>query len=179
MPTAFTVSVSEQFPCTEYCIFRHASSVETLHVTRFLPWGTVPDLKHLLVKIGDAWKVGGEVQNYFQGFSQSLPIVPIFHWIIERFGLEGTFRDLLAQPPLQWAGTPSTGSGCSEPCPTWPGMFPGMGSPLKATHAPHWPMMGNCIFHKAPCALPPTSWRETGASTFLKLLCPPVNLPLL
>ena len=29
--------------------------------------------------------------------------------------------------PLQWAGTASAGSGCWEPRPTWPGMFPGMG----------------------------------------------------
>ena len=37
--------------------------------------------------------------------------------------------------PLQWAGPSSPGSGCTEPCPTWPGMFPGMGHrpPLWAT----------------------------------------------
>ena len=37
--------------------------------------------------------------------------------------------------PLPWALTSSTGSGCSETGPTWPGMFPGMGHrpPLWAT----------------------------------------------
>jgi len=39
--------------------------------------------------------------------------------------------------PLQRAGTPLTRSGCSEPCPTWSGMCPGMGPPLPlwATHS--------------------------------------------
>jgi len=38
---------------------------------------------------------------------------------------------------LQWAGTSSTRPGCSEPCPTWPWMFPGMGHlpPLWATRS--------------------------------------------
>jgi len=39
--------------------------------------------------------------------------------------------------PLPWVGTSATGSGCSEPCPTWPGKVPGMGHlpPLWATSA--------------------------------------------
>ena len=58
-----------------------------------------------------------------------------YHKIIEYFGLEGTFKGRLVQPPLQWVGTSSTRSGCSEPRPTWPWMFPGMGHlpPLWAT----------------------------------------------
>jgi len=46
--------------------------------------------------------------------------------------------------PLQWAGTSSPGSGCSEPRPTWPGMVPGMGGishlpgqPGPGFHHPH------------------------------------------
>jgi len=41
------------------------------------------------------------------------------HTIIEWFGLEGTFKGHLVQPPLQRAGTSSTRSGCSERRPTW------------------------------------------------------------
>ena len=46
--------------------------------------------------------------------------------------------------PLQWAGTSSTRSSCSEPYPTWPGMFPGMrhlpisGQPVPVFHHPHF-----------------------------------------
>ena len=45
-------------------------------------------------------------------------------------------KDRLVPTPLPWAGTPSTRAGCSEPRPTWPGMFPGMGHlpPLWATY---------------------------------------------
>jgi len=42
-------------------------------------------------------------------------------------------RDLVrssSQTPLQRAGTSSTRPSCSEPRPTWPWMFPGMGPPL-------------------------------------------------
>ena len=49
--------------------------------------------------------------------------------IIERFGLEGTFKDHLVRPPLPWAGTSFTRSGCSKTWPTWPWTLPGMGHP--------------------------------------------------
>ena len=56
--------------------------------------------------------------------------------------------------PLQRAGPSSTGSGCSEPRPTWPWMLPGMG------HLP--PLWATCAN-----ASPPSSfWFETIA------LCP-------
>lgn len=41
------------------------------------------------------------------------------HRITECFGLEGTFRHHLVQPSLPWAGSSSTISGFSKPCPTW------------------------------------------------------------
>ena len=65
----------------------------------------------------------------------NFPCMWIVEWIIERFGLEGTFRGHLAQPPLQWARSSSTRSGFLEPRPAWPRMFPGMGHlpPLWAT----------------------------------------------
>lgn len=51
---------------------------------------------------------------------------------------------------------------------------------LQATCDPSWPMMGSCIFHKAPPDLSPQAIPyRGGASISLKLLCPPVNLPLL
>ena len=45
---------------------------------------------------------------------------------------------LVSPTPLQWAGTSSSRSGCSEPRPNWPWMFPGMGHllPLWATSVP-------------------------------------------
>jgi len=43
-------------------------------------------------------------------------------------GLGGKGPSKGTQPtPLPWAGTSPAGSGCSEPRPTQPGMFPGMG----------------------------------------------------
>lgn len=68
VPTALTVNISEKLPCTEYCKYRtsrHASYVEILHVTQFVPRGAEPDPKCLLAKIGDVGKAAGEVQNYF------------------------------------------------------------------------------------------------------------------
>jgi len=51
-------------------------------------------------------------------------------------GWKGPFKAILSQP-LPQAGTSSTGSGCSEPCPTWPGTLPGTGHrpPLWAVSA--------------------------------------------
>jgi len=51
-------------------------------------------------------------------------------------GWKGPLKAIQSNP-LQWAGTSSTTSGCSEPHPTWPWMFPGMGHrpPLWATCA--------------------------------------------
>jgi len=63
--------------------------------------------------------------------------------IIEQSGLEGTLKGHLAQHPPQWAGRPSTRSGCSEPHPTWPWMFQGWGiyhlsgKPVPVFHHPH------------------------------------------
>jgi len=49
--------------------------------------------------------------------------------LAEWFGLEGTFKDHLVQPPLPWAGTYFTRSSCSKPCPTWPWTLPVTGHP--------------------------------------------------
>ena len=46
--------------------------------------------------------------------------------LIERFGLEGTFK---GPPPLPWAGTPSTRPRCSKSHPTWPWTLPRRGRP--------------------------------------------------
>lgn len=50
------------------------------------------------------------------------------HIVMEWFGLERPLQPSLFYPTAR-AGTPSTRSGCSEPNPTWPGTFPGMGQP--------------------------------------------------
>ena len=42
---------------------------------------------------------------------------------------EKDLKDHLASTPLQWAGLPTTRSGCPEPHPAWPWMPPGMGHP--------------------------------------------------
>lgn len=69
-----------------------------------------------------------------------------------------TFKGHPVQHSLQWAGTSSTGSRCSEPCQTWPWMFPGMGQtptswPTRATiiiksffpQTMHCPNVLNCL----------------------------------
>ena len=64
--------------------------------------------------------------------------------------------------PLQWAGTSATGSGCSEPRPTRPGKFPGMGhqSPLWATSARvSPPSLYKNLFLVSNLYLPSLSWK--------------------
>jgi len=58
---------------------------------------------------------------------EAAPLLWYIIEIIESFGLEGTPRGHLVHPPPQRAETPLTRSGCSEPCPPWSWMFPGMG----------------------------------------------------
>ena len=69
--------------------------------------------------------------------------------------------------PLQWTGTPTARSGCSEPHPAWPWMSPGMGYPphFQATvlvlHYPYckklFPYIQFKSFHFetiSPCPIP-------------------------
>ena len=57
---------------------------------------------------------------------------------------------------MSWAGTSPTRSGCSEPCPTWPGVLPGMGHTLQ--------MSG----HKGKQRLQPHGQQGNSAVTTLK-----------
>lgn len=49
---------------------------------------------------------------------------------------------------LPWAGTPFPSPGCSKPYPTWPGIFPGVGSP----HLPGnvWMFLKGCSYNHHP-----------------------------
>ncbi|XP_038014374.1 uncharacterized protein LOC119709998 isoform X1 [Motacilla alba alba] len=52
--------------------------------------------------------------------------------VVERFGLQGTLK-IIQSHPLPWAGTPSTGPGCSKPR---PGTLPGMDGAATAPACP-------------------------------------------
>lgn len=52
--------------------------------------------------------------------------------IIEAYSSLGWKEPVIKYNPLRWAGSSSTRTSCSEPCPSWPWMFPGHLSPLWA-----------------------------------------------
>lgn len=81
--------------------------------------------------------------------------------IIPWFGLEGACKGHLVQP-LSSGGTASPTSGCSEPCPVWSWIFPGM------KHPP--PLWASCsVFHHCHCKRISSIYLDLTYFYFLKI----------
>lgn len=94
---------------------------------------------YLLDQHNKQWLLNFAVKSLFQVLQVQLNICH-FHGIIECFGFGSSNPTLL----LQWAGTSSTSSSCSDPHQNWPCMFSRMG-PLSALWA-YW-----SSFHHTRC----------------------------